>query len=828
MKEYAKKAAAVLLAGTMLLGAVSGCTQDTPSGSGSPAPSGSGSPEPSQTTSMEYPVTPEELGSGTPKWSEEETADGWMKVTNEGGETLGYSPDSGVSLIQVEGYAFKDLNKNGQLDAYEDWRLDANTRAADLASQLPADFICGLMVHESIGNYTDDGEDAGTFGGAVFSESVKEGVRTTLNFATSYPITTQAAWNNNVQAQVEALDFGVPVMISTNPLSIGWASNLALGATFDPEYVKEVSEKQAMQYRALGMRTLLGPQIDLTTEPRWSRISGAWGEDPALSRDLTNAAISGFQSTYDESGNDVGWGEYSVIAMMKHFPGDGPGESGREAHSDSGKYNVYPGDAFETGLIPFIDGGLNLESKTGEAAGVMTSYSIAYSEDGSLGELVGSAFSEYKINVLRETYGYDGLICTDWGVTADMGPMGTPWGLEYDITSPERIYKAISAGLDQIGGQHDNPQGAVREAYSIAVEEMGEEEALARFQKSAERILKNFFLVGLFENPYITVSNAQEMINGEEMENAALESQQKSVVMLKNTGNVIKAAENEDEKPTVYIPMRFDNGQWVLPVNRSSADHYYNVVTDTVGEPTGEPDADGNPTYTVNDIIRATSSELAECDYALVVVLNPQNATKGYDDATQKYVPISLQYGEYTANSDSVRAESISGNIVEAQVQGTYGVVTTNEKENRTYYGESATITNTTDLDGILYAVDNMPEEAAVIVAVNASNPMIFSEFEGQVDAILVGFGIDNDVFLDITSGQVEPSGLLPLQMPANMETVEAQYEDVPRDMECHVDAAGNTYDFGFGMNWSGVIQDERTEKYCVPPLTEPETQPVG
>lgn len=65
------------------------------------------------------------------------------------------------------------------------------------------------------------------------------------------------------------------------------------------------------------------------------------------------------------------------------------------------------------------------------------------------------------------------------------------------------------------------------------------------------------------------------------------------------------------------------------------------------------------------------------------------------------------------------------------------------------------------------------------------------------------------------------------LQMPANMETVEAQYEDVPRDMECYVDSAGNTYDFGFGLNWSGVIQDERTEKYCVPPLTEPVTKPV-
>jgi beta-glucosidase len=55
--------------------------------------------------------------------------------------------------------------------------------------------------------------------------------------------------------------------------------------------------------------------------------------------------------------------------------------------------------------------------------------------------------------------------------------------------------------------------------------------------------------------------------------------------------------------------------------------------------------------------------------------------------------------------------------------------------------------------------------------------------------------------------------------MPANMETVEAQFEDVPRDMECHVDSDGNTYDFAFGLDWSGVIKDERTAKYDVPPI---------
>jgi beta-glucosidase len=67
---------------------------------------------------------------------------------------------------------------------------------------------------------------------------------------------------------------------------------------------------------------------------------------------------------------------------------------------------------------------------------------------------------------------------------------------------------------------------------------------------------------------------------------------------------------------------------------------------------------------------------------------------------------------------------------------------------------------------------------------------------------------------MDIISGDVEPSGLLPFQMPADMKTVEEQLEDVPRDMKCYADSEGNTYDFGFGLSWDGVINDQRVAKY--------------
>jgi beta-glucosidase len=101
-----------------------------------------------------------------------------------------------------------------------------------------------------------------------------------------------------------------------------------------------------------------------------------------------------------------------------------------------------------------------------------------------------------------------------------------------------------------------------------------------------------------------------------------------------------------------------------------------------------------------------------------------------------------------------------------------------------------------------------------VIVVLNMSNPTVVSEFEPSADAIVVSFGVQDQAILDILAGTAEPSGLLPLQLPANMQTVEEQNEDTPHDMQPYVDAEGHAYDFAFGLNWAGVIDDARTSAY--------------
>lgn len=295
------------------------------------------------------------------KWTEKEK-DSIRTVNQPGGATLGYSATSGVKLLTIDGYAFKDLNRNGKLDVYEDWRLTPEERSADLAAQLSIEEIAGLMLysnHQSIPG-TDQGFWDATYNGKTFKESGAQPdalsdaqlkflrddkVRHILITKVQSP-EIAARWNNNVQAFIEGLDHGIPANNSSDPrhgtvsdaeynfgnggqISL-WPGSLGLAATFTPEIVRNFGHIAACEYRALGITTALSPQIDLASEPRWSRVNGTFGEDPALSTDMARAYIDGMQTSSGEKEIRNGWGYESVNAMVKHWPGGGCGEGGRD------------------------------------------------------------------------------------------------------------------------------------------------------------------------------------------------------------------------------------------------------------------------------------------------------------------------------------------------------------------------------------------------------------------------------------------------------------------------------------------------------------------
>ena len=769
--------------------------------------------------------------------SEKDTKDGYTLVENTKGPELGYSKESGVKLLSAAGKQFKDMNRNGKLDKFEDWRLTPQQRAEDLAHQLSIDQISGLMLYSMHQRNLQP-----TLNEEQKKMLREDNVRTVLNADSTASNEVTAKWNNALQAYAESLPFAIPANTSSDPRSDArgngvylkdvtggvsrWPSNLGLAATFDPSIVKHFGQVSAKEYRLLGIGTGLSPQIDLATDPRWTRNYGTFGEDPALARDMARAAIDGVQSTVDAGGRDLGWGKYSINAMMKHWPGDGVGEGGREAHSKYGKYAVYPGNDFATQLVPFVEGGLKLDGRTKMPSAVMTSYSIAWSNDGSLGEKVGSAYSDFKIGLLRSKYKFDGVICTDWCVTHSPGEglkgLSTAWGLEDGYTEVQRHYKALMAGVDQFGGNSDKKP--ILDAYAMGVKEHGEAFMEKRFRTSAVRLLRNIFQLGLFENPYLDVAKSVQEVGNPQDKAAGYEAQLKSIVMLKNKGRLIHAAGDSMTKPTVYIPMiyrpvivnkRFGVYQpanWSLPVDIKAASEHFNVVTDTVG-PLTAVDKDGRPMAAPEDIQRLAAAEAAKADMVLAVIDNPTNKGNqfdglGYDEA-QGYIPLSLQYSTYKADSPAVRRQSIAGDA----------------GENRSYFGKTAEIVNAADLDSVTYGRSCADEAAKagkslpVVTMVHALKPMIFSEVEPLSDAILVGYGVSDAAYFDILTGKAEPQGLLPMQQPKDMIAVETQLEDVPRDMVCYTDCEGHSYDFAYGLDWNGVINDARTAKYRVPVL---------
>ena len=748
------------------------------------------------------------------KWSEAGTGSIRI-VTNQEGQTLGYDTTSGVKLLTIKGLAFKDLNKNGQLDIYEDWRLNAGERASDLAAKMSVDQIAGLMLysaHQAIpSGSTRFG--ASTYKGKPYAESgsqpsdlsdqqikflTNDNLRHVLVTSVESP-EVAALWNNKVQALCEAISFGIPANNSSDPrhrstadaeYNIGsagqismWPGSLGMAASFDPAVVKQFGAIASKEYRALGITTALSPQIDLATEPRWSRVSGTFGENPQLTADMARAYVDGFQTSVGEKFIADGWGYTSVNAMIKHWPGGGPEEGGRDAHFAYGKYAVYPGNNLADQLIPFTEGALKLEGETKMASAVMPYYTISYGIDKQNNENVGNSFNKYIINdLLRGKYSFDGVICTDWGVTSDekaIDSFGTTcWGAE-TLTVAERHYKIIMAGVDQFGGNND--AGPVMEAYRMGVNEHGEEFMRKRMEQSAVRLLKNIFRVGLFENPYLKVEETKSIVGNEEFMKAGYDAQLKSIVMLKNKNKALPV----EKLKTVYIPKR---------MTTAGRDFFGGPVPESIKDPLN--------LNLVKKYFNITDNP-AEADFALVIIRSP-NTGSGYDrgdvaKGANGYVPISLQYGIYKA----VNARDISiagGDPLE-------------KFTNRTYKGKTVTASNISDLKMVLDTRKVMKDKP-VIVSIAMSKPMVFSEFENVADAILVNFDVQDQAILDIVSGAAEPSGLLPLQMPQDMKTVETQKEDVPFDMECHKDSEGNSYDFGFGLNWTGVIKDARVEKY--------------
>ncbi|MEO5952573.1 MAG: glycoside hydrolase family 3 N-terminal domain-containing protein [Chloroflexia bacterium] len=429
---------------------------------------------------------------------------------------------------------FRDLNKNGRLDPYEDPRLPIEERIEDLLGQMTLEEKAAMMFHSMIGMNMDgtllEGE-----GGWVPISTNKLVVEDKVNHFNVYQTAApkqMAEWYNRLQELAEQTRLGIPITISSDPRhafadnpalswSAGhfsvWPEPLGLAATNDSALVEEFGDMARQEYVAVGIRTALHPQVDLATEPRWARIGGTFGEDQKLSSDMAAAYIRGFQGAK--------LGLESVACMTKHFPGGGPQKDGEDPHFPYGKEQVYPGDNFDYHLPPF---------EAAFAAGtaqIMPYYGMPI---GTELEEVAFGFNKGVItDMLRGKYGFDGVVCTDWGLLTDSFIGGQKmearaWGVEH-LSRPERVHKAISAGVDQFGGEQC-PEVVVQLVKDGQIEE-------SRIDESIRRLLRDKFRLGLFDNPFVDPDAAEQLVGKAEFRAAGELAQRKSIVLLKNDGD---------------------------------------------------------------------------------------------------------------------------------------------------------------------------------------------------------------------------------------------------------------------------------------------------
>lgn len=444
---------------------------------------------------------------------------------------------------------YRDLNKNGKMDIYEDRHQPVEARITDLLSQMTVEEKAGMMFIAGT-RVNDDGSLDDTPGQGMFARMPQANKLITeknisfMNIWVAPSTKPLATWYNNVQKVAEASRLGIPVTIASDPRNYfsnnifamaaqefsQWPEQLGFAAIDDENLTRQFGDIARQEYTAVGLRLALHPMADLATEPRWPRANGTFGEDAKLSARMVKAYILGFQGDELDS--------TSVACMTKHFSGGGPQKEGLDSHFEFHKGQVYPGNNFNYHLIPFEAA---FEAHT---AAIMPYYGIPTDQTS---ENVGFGFNKDIVTrLLREKYKYDGIVCTDWGLITDvnMGVAVWParaWGVE-KLSEADRVLKVIEAGCDQFGGES-------RTDLVLQLVKAGKVSE-QRIDESVRRLLRLKFTLGQFDNPYVNVERALATVGKPEWKALGEATQRRAYTLLKNDKNILPL---EAGKLKIYV-----------------------------------------------------------------------------------------------------------------------------------------------------------------------------------------------------------------------------------------------------------------------------------
>jgi beta-glucosidase len=707
------------------------------------------------------------------------------------------------AILKYRGLHYKDLNGNGQVDSYENWRLSADERADDLVARMTLEEKAGMLLIDTL-NPGFGGVVAAPASDYIDNQKMKRFIFRSVVTATpvqsanpglgGQPVTPEqaATWTNAIQELQEASRLGIPALFKSNARNhydraarfgintesgsfSEWPKEPGLAATRDLDLIKDFAQTMGAEWKAIGLRGMYGYMADTATEPRWYRIHETFSEDFDLNADIVRTLVKHLQ------GGPVNPGT-AVALTMKHFPGGGPQEMGLDPHYSFGKNQVYPSGHFGDHLKPFmaaIDAGVS---------SIMPYYGVPISVtyQGVTYEQTGMAFSKQIVtDLLRGQLGFKGYVNSDTGIINDRA-----WGLE-DKTVPQRVAAAVNGGTDVLSGFHDKQTIIDLVTAGLLTE--------ARINEAVKRQLIEQFRLGLFENPYVDAGQAASIVGKDEFRAKALEAQRKSIVLLQNQSQTNRAWDKTLPlpAPTAAAPVKvYTMGMNAAVVGAAE----YGGYTVTAGDY-------GTATTP------ATRPSAAGADYAIirVEVSNPRAAAAAYRSkgpttgANPAFInPLTGRtWGE---QDPCITHPAINPTCVDdnAAIGGglVFGGALPWEANNLSFttMAASASWQISPKLSDI-QAVMNEVGPKKVILNVYFRQPYVLDDASGlrNAGAILAGFGVSDSALMDVISGKFKPQGKLPFALANNLQAVIQNDPDAPG-----YPPADTLFPFGFGLSYRG------------------------
>jgi len=661
------------------------------------------------------------------------------------------------TLLKVGNLSFKDLNRNGELDRYEDWRLPLVTRVTDLLSRMTLEEKAGLMQITS-------------FNADSLNEYINQRHIRYLILRDNLGARELAERANASQEIAERSRLGIPIVFASNPRNhirdnlvyeeaeaagvfSSWPGTLGLAATNDLTLVRAFAEIARAEWRASGIQKLYGYQVDVATEPRWYRIQTTFGESPKLNAAIARELVLGFQGK--------ALGPESVAQTIKHFPGDGAVDKGLDPHSDWGQWAVYPtpGSFFTYQLPPFqaaVEAGTssimsyyNNPSNEKSAAQFPKEW---WPSDQQQFEGVAGAFNTAILTrLLRGRMGFKGYVNTDSGVLTN-----NAFGVE-KLTTPQRFAKAVKAGVS-LFSDNNNPQGLLDAVHQGLLAE-------ADLNASVTLLLTEIFQLGLFENPYTDPDSAQRIVNAPDSSARADEAHRKSIVLLRNDAKLLPLTGGKK----IYVEVMTGDGGGAARGGGGIRGG---------GQRGGRQAAAGVPA--LPDAPRG-------------------NGPRGRGEPAANSISA-------TAALKTLLAKDPSVQVVDALEQADVALLWLRPSVYQRPEHDYADIA-LSPLTGIDVAkVKHIEATKPTMLVINFINPWVINDVEPGAAALLATFDVKPQALLDVVRGRFKPTGKLPLTIPADRAAVDRNAPDIPGYAEtfdyAYTNRVKDRYVFGFGLSY--------------------------